>query len=193
MSEEQQSLSRAELLKLGGAGAAGLSLYLSGGSALAARMRSAAAGSTEGVTLNWLTWFDHYFPQQLRYEEEDGDRFPHEAGTVRLADLHDDPHHRVPVRHRRDGRALGAQGTQGRARRSRSTSRRSRVEAVVLRRSQHRHLEGRLQHDGVSERVVDHPGLLQPEVTSRPSPTRTTPCSTRSTRARSSTRTRPRR
>jgi len=64
MSEERE-LTRAELLKLGGAGAAGLGLYLSGGSALAARMRSAAARSTDGVTLNWLTWFDHYFPQQL--------------------------------------------------------------------------------------------------------------------------------
>jgi len=70
MSEEQQSLTRSELLKLGGAGAAGLSLYLSGGSALAARMRSAAAGSTEGVTLNWLTWFDHYFPQQLTFTKK---------------------------------------------------------------------------------------------------------------------------
>src|SRR5690348_9126446 len=70
MSEEHQSLTRAELLKLGGAGAAGLGLYLSGGSALAARMRSAAAGSTEGVTLNWLTWFDHYFPQQLTFTKK---------------------------------------------------------------------------------------------------------------------------
>jgi len=66
MSEEHTSLTRSELLKLGGAGAAGLSLYLSGGTALAARMRSAAALSTEGVTLTWLTWFDHFFPKQLQ-------------------------------------------------------------------------------------------------------------------------------
>ena len=65
MTEEQRPLTRAELLKLGGAGAAGLSIYLSGGTALAARMRAAGVRSTEGVTLNWLTWFDHFFPQQL--------------------------------------------------------------------------------------------------------------------------------
>ncbi len=62
MSEEQTSLTRAELLKRGGAAAAGLSL-LGGSSAFAARMRTA---SSEGVTLAWLTWFDHYFPQQLK-------------------------------------------------------------------------------------------------------------------------------
>ncbi len=67
MSEEHTSLTRRELLKRGGAGAAGLGLFLSGGTALAARLSSAAG---EGTTLTWLTWFDHYFPAQLKVTQK---------------------------------------------------------------------------------------------------------------------------
>jgi len=65
MSEEHTPLTRAELLKRGGVAAAGLSAF-GASNALAATMRGAGAASTEGVTLAWLTWFDHFFPQQLK-------------------------------------------------------------------------------------------------------------------------------
>jgi spermidine/putrescine transport system substrate-binding protein len=61
MSEHEAGFTRRGLLKGGAIGAAGL--YLGGaGSALAARLGQDTA---DAVTLNWLTWFDHYFPQQL--------------------------------------------------------------------------------------------------------------------------------
>jgi len=61
MTEERRGLTRRDLLKTGAVGAAGF--YLTGGSALAGALRRAEA---EGVTLTWLTWFDHYFPKQLQ-------------------------------------------------------------------------------------------------------------------------------
>jgi spermidine/putrescine-binding protein len=65
MTESGRGFTRRDLLKGGAVGAAGL--YLGGaGSAFARRMRPASALGPEGVTLNWLTWFDHYFPQQLK-------------------------------------------------------------------------------------------------------------------------------
>src|SRR5437899_1439562 len=70
MTEEHTSLTRSELLKRGGAGAAGLGLFLSGGTAFASRMRAAGVLGSEGVTLSWLTWFDHYFPQQLKITQQ---------------------------------------------------------------------------------------------------------------------------
>ena len=61
MSEHEAGFTRRDLLKGGAIGAAGL--YLGdAGSALAARLGQDRA---DAVTLNWLTWFDHYFPQQL--------------------------------------------------------------------------------------------------------------------------------
>jgi spermidine/putrescine transport system substrate-binding protein len=64
MSEHEAGFTRRDLLKGGAIGAAGL--YLGGaGSAVAARLGQDAALSADAVTLNWLTWFDHYFPQQL--------------------------------------------------------------------------------------------------------------------------------
>ena len=61
MSEHEAGFTRRDLLKGGAIGAAGL--YLGGaGSALAAQLGQDRA---DAVTLNWLTWFDHYFPQQL--------------------------------------------------------------------------------------------------------------------------------
>lgn len=65
MTDAHMPLTRTELLKRGGAAAAGLGVFMGGGSALAASMRSAGALQTEGATLAWLTWFDHFFPQQL--------------------------------------------------------------------------------------------------------------------------------
>ena len=62
MSEEHTALTRAELLKRGGVAAAGLTAF-GASDALAATMRGAR---TDNVTLAWLTWFDHYFPQQLK-------------------------------------------------------------------------------------------------------------------------------
>ena len=65
MSEHEAGFTRRDLLKGGAIGAAGL--YLGGaGSALAARLGQDTALSADAVTLNWLTWFDHYFPQQLQ-------------------------------------------------------------------------------------------------------------------------------
>jgi spermidine/putrescine-binding protein len=60
---EDRRFTRSDLLRGGAVAAAGL--YLGGaGSALASR------GRTEGTTLNWLTWFDHYFPQQIAYTKK---------------------------------------------------------------------------------------------------------------------------
>ena len=54
MTEDRRGLTRRDVLKVGAAGAAGF--YLTGGSALA---------RSQGTTITWLTWFDHFFPQQL--------------------------------------------------------------------------------------------------------------------------------
>src|SRR5919198_334523 len=62
MTEEERVLTRKELLAAGALGAAGV--YFTGGRALAARPEAALRG--EGVTIAWLTWFDHFFPQQLQ-------------------------------------------------------------------------------------------------------------------------------
>ena len=64
MTEHEKSFTRRDLLKGGAIGTAGL--YLGGaGNALAGRLGSAAAVEADGVTIAWLTWFDHFFPQQL--------------------------------------------------------------------------------------------------------------------------------
>lgn len=64
MNGDETRFTRKDLLRGGAVGAAGL--YLGGvGSALAARRPAAALGA-EGVTIAWLTWFDHFFPQQLQ-------------------------------------------------------------------------------------------------------------------------------
>ncbi len=57
MDQLERSLSRRKLLQRGAAGAVGL--YAASAFGLA---RRAAASD---VTLNWLTWSDHYFPEQL--------------------------------------------------------------------------------------------------------------------------------
>src|SRR5712692_1250674 len=56
MSITEGRLTRADLIKAGAVGSLGL--YLSGGA-------RAALGQIEGVTLNWLTWSDHYANDQL--------------------------------------------------------------------------------------------------------------------------------
>jgi len=61
MNESDRRFTRGDLLKGGAVGAAGL--YLGGASnALAARL---ADRSITAETIAWLTWFDHFFPQQL--------------------------------------------------------------------------------------------------------------------------------
>jgi len=70
MTERETGFTRRDVLRGGALGAAGL--YLGGtGSALAARMRPFAAREAEGVTIAWLTWFDHYFPQQLKVTQKE--------------------------------------------------------------------------------------------------------------------------
>src|SRR5207248_8149387 len=63
MTEARRGLTRKELLAAGAVGAAGV--YFTGGRALAAGMPDAAL-SADGTTIAWLTWFDHFFPQQLQ-------------------------------------------------------------------------------------------------------------------------------
>jgi len=64
MEHVERRLTRADLLRAGAAGAAGLAAARTLGSA------GRAFGATElrasGVTLNWLTWSDHYFSSQLQ-------------------------------------------------------------------------------------------------------------------------------
>jgi len=65
MSEHETRFTRRNLLKAGAVGAG--ALYVGGaGNALASRLGPAAAREVDNVTLAWLTWFDHYFPQQLQ-------------------------------------------------------------------------------------------------------------------------------
>jgi spermidine/putrescine transport system substrate-binding protein len=59
MHQLESPLSRRSLLKRGAGGALGLSM--AGRFGLAGR-----AAAADAVTLNWLTWSDHYFPEQLQ-------------------------------------------------------------------------------------------------------------------------------
>ena len=59
MDQFERRLSRRKLLQRGAAGAVGL--YAAGTFGLAGR-----AAAADAVTLNWLTWSDHYFPEQLQ-------------------------------------------------------------------------------------------------------------------------------
>src|SRR2546428_10299643 len=59
MDQADRPLTRERLLRRGAAGAVGLAV----GGVLAERALSAELG---GVTLNWLTWNDHYFTAQLQ-------------------------------------------------------------------------------------------------------------------------------
>jgi spermidine/putrescine-binding protein len=59
MHQLEWPLSRRSLLKRGAGGALGLSM--AGKFGLAGR-----AAAADAVTLNWLTWSDHYFPEQLQ-------------------------------------------------------------------------------------------------------------------------------
>jgi spermidine/putrescine-binding protein len=59
MDQLERRLSRRRLLQRGAAGAVGL--YVAGTFRLAGR-----ASAADAVTLNWLTWSDHYFPEQLQ-------------------------------------------------------------------------------------------------------------------------------
>jgi spermidine/putrescine-binding protein len=61
MDQLERPLTRKALLRGGAVGAVGL--YASGMGGLAER---AFAARTAGVTLNWLTWSDHYFANQLQ-------------------------------------------------------------------------------------------------------------------------------
>ena len=64
MDQHERGVSRRRLLRRAGAGALGM--YAAGAYGLPGR--SSAAGN---VTLNWLTWADHYFPDQLQQVQTD--------------------------------------------------------------------------------------------------------------------------
>ena len=66
MTEAERGLTRKEVLAAGALGAAGI--YFTGGRALAANPEGAL--HMDATTLNWLTWFDHYFPQQLKVTQK---------------------------------------------------------------------------------------------------------------------------
>src|SRR5262245_10996912 len=59
MNEFDRPLTRERLLRSGAAGALGLT-------AAGRFAQQALAAELGGVTLNWLTWSDHYFPNQLQ-------------------------------------------------------------------------------------------------------------------------------
>src|SRR5438309_7934757 len=59
MENVDRSMTRERLLRTGAAGALGLT-------AAGRLAQRALAAETAGVTLNWLTWSDHYFPNQLQ-------------------------------------------------------------------------------------------------------------------------------
>ena len=63
MEHREQSLTRRQLLRAGAAGAAGL--YAARTLGTADRALGATQVEVGGVTLNWLTWSDHYFSNQL--------------------------------------------------------------------------------------------------------------------------------
>jgi spermidine/putrescine-binding protein len=64
MDQFERPMTRRTLLRTGAAGALGL--YAAGVGGLATRASGAVAVQAGGVTLNWLTWSDHYFPNQLQ-------------------------------------------------------------------------------------------------------------------------------
>src|SRR5262249_46095715 len=59
MTDIDRPLTRERLLRTGVAGAVGLT-------AAGRLAQRAVAAELGGVTLNWLTWSDHYFPNQLQ-------------------------------------------------------------------------------------------------------------------------------
>src|SRR5689334_19397930 len=59
MTDIDRPITRERLLRTGAAGAVGLT-------AAGRLAQRALAAETAGVTLNWLTWSDHYFPNQLQ-------------------------------------------------------------------------------------------------------------------------------
>ena len=61
MEHLERPMTRRGLLRAGAVGAAGIAVAGKAGRALGATQVDAS-----GVTLNWLTWSDHYFPQQLQ-------------------------------------------------------------------------------------------------------------------------------
>ena len=63
MDELHNRMSRRSLLKRGAAGAVGL---YAAGAVGAVGQAVGAASRTSDVTLNWLTWSDHYFPKQIQ-------------------------------------------------------------------------------------------------------------------------------
>jgi spermidine/putrescine-binding protein len=64
MDQLERPMTRRTLVRAGAAGTLGL--YAAGLGGLAGRASGAAALEAAGVTLNWLTWSDHYFPNQLQ-------------------------------------------------------------------------------------------------------------------------------
>jgi spermidine/putrescine-binding protein len=84
MDQVDRPMTRERLLRRGAAGALGLTV----GGRLAQRALAAELG---GVTLNWLTWSDHYFPAQLQKVKSS----THVGGRVQLISDDSDAYLRV--------------------------------------------------------------------------------------------------
>ena len=64
MDQLQQPMSRRTLLRRSAAGALGV--YTAGAIGAVGQAAGASSARAGGVTLNWLTWSDHYFPKQIQ-------------------------------------------------------------------------------------------------------------------------------
>ena len=64
MDQLERPMTRRSVLR--GGAAAALGLYAAGMGGLASRAAGEGTARQAGVTLNWLTWSDHYFPNQLQ-------------------------------------------------------------------------------------------------------------------------------
>ncbi len=111
MEHLERPMTRGGLLRAGAVGAAGLVAAGTAGRALGATRVDAS-----GVTLNWLTWSDHYFTNQLQAVKKSTGI----GGRVQLISDDSDAYIKVKqgggaLGHLVGGRAVGAQVLQGRA------------------------------------------------------------------------------
>ena len=144
----------------------------------------------EGTTLNMLTWSDHYANDQLKARRQvDRDPGPSDAVQRQRRRVPEDQADGQPVRHRLGRRALGPEVPQGRADDVVPALGAAGLEAALLDRAATSR-SGRTARTTWATRSRGRPSRsTTTRSTSRRSPTRGMPCSTRSTRARSRSRT----
>ena len=181
-----ERMSRGRVLRLGAVGAVGVIAAGCGGSSKSSSGAGSATGrSDEAVTLNWLTWSDHYANDQLAAVKNTTNEQGRPTAVQRQRRrLPEDQADGKPVRHRVRRRALGSEVQQGRADGVVRPLVASRLVTAVLDRTDLPVLEGRVELHGLSVLVVDACRSTTTRSTSRRCRTRGTRSSTRSTQGK---------